>query len=159
MPPYNTAQQVQNAASYPNVAQVGYFARDFFTYEVDFTSAIAISASAVGQFNIQADSDFLLSKLAFLMQGTSFGASILIQDTGSGRNLMNQAIPIANIMGTGSLPFILPRQRGFRANSVVNITVTNLDSTAGHTITGLFLSFIGEKAFYSGNVSPLNQGL
>lgn len=133
-----------------------YFARDFFTYEVDFTATINPSASAVGQFNVQADSDFLLSKFTYLMQGTSFGASILIQDTGSGRNLMNSAVPIANIAGTGQLPFILPRQRGFRANAVINITVTNLDATGGHTITALYLSFIGEKGFYRGNVSPLN---
>ena len=151
--------QQQRSASYPNVPQPDYFARDFFTYEVDFTSVIAISASAVGQFNIQADSDFLWSKFTYNLQGTSFGASILIQDTGSGRNLMNSAVPLINLAGTGSLPFILPRQRGFRANAVINITVTNLDSTADHTITGLYLSFIGEKAFYSGNVSPLNRGL
>ena len=155
MPMPMTAAQQQGART-PVIAQADYFARDFFTYELDFTAAIAISASAVGQLNIQADSDFLLSKMTFLLQGTSFGASILIQDTGSGRNLMNSAVPIANIMGTGSLPFILPRQRGFRANSVINITVTNLDATAGHTITYLGLSFIGEKGFYSGNVSPLN---
>jgi hypothetical protein len=152
--PFSQAQQ--QGARAPNVVVQDYFAKDFFTYEVDFTAAIAVSASAQSSFNIQADSDFLLSKLAFLMQGTSFGASILIQDTGSGRNLMNQAIPIANIFGTGSLPFILPRQRGFRANATINITVTNLDATAGHTITGLYLSFIGEKGFYRGNVSPLN---
>jgi len=146
----------QQGSRYPNALVQDYFAKDFFTYEVDFTTAINPSASAVANFNIQADSDFLWSKFTFNLQGTSFGASILIQDTGSGRNLMNSAVPLANLAGTGSLPFILPRQRGFRANATINITVNNLDATGGHTITGLYLSFIGEKGFYKGAVSPLN---
>lgn len=141
----------QRAATYPGFNQTGlaqkdpYFARDFFTYEVDFTSVLAASASTTGSFTIQADSDFLWNKATFVQTGTSIGASILIQDTGSGRNLMNQAVPVANIFGTGTLPFILPRQRIFVARAVVNITVTNLD--AANTITSLRLSFIGEKGF------------
>lgn len=67
-----------------------------------------------------------------------------IQDTGSGRNLMNTAVPVASIFGTGQLPFILPRQRIFLANATVNVTLTNFDVAADYD---LYLSFIGEKGF------------
>lgn len=137
----------QNAGRFPAVPQQDpYFAKDYFTYEVDFTAAIAASGNAVGSFTIQADSDFLWTKAAFIQTGAGVPA-ILIQDTGSGRNLMNQAVPVASMFGTGQLPFILPRQRIFVARAVVNVTITNLD--AANPINTLRLSFIGEKGFRS----------
>ena len=104
--------QVSNVANgqYPGFNQTGlaqqvaYMYRDFFVYEVDITSTIAASGSVTASFTIQADSDFLWTKSAFIMTGTSIGASLLVQDTGSGRNLMTQAVPVANFFGTGSLP-------------------------------------------------------
>ena len=138
----------QAAARFPAVAQADpYFARDFFTYEIDFTSPIAAGLNAVNSFTIQADSDFLWTKATFVQVNAAGSplASILIQDTGSGRNLMNQAVPVTNIFGTGQFPFILPRQRIFVARAVVNITITNLDGV--NAINSLRLSFIGEKGF------------
>ncbi len=130
-----------------------YFAKDFFIYEVDI-AALAPAASSTGQFTIQADSDFLLSKLAVTadiaaaVQTDSSRVvplcTLLITDTGSGRNLMNQAVPIPAFFGNGSLPFILPRQRIFVARSVVTVTVTNYDAAATYNLR---LSFIGEKGF------------
>lgn len=130
-----------------------YFAKDFFVYEVDFAS-LAAGASATQSFNIQADSDFLLTKLAYhnTNADATFNAgnriipnvSIIIQDTGSGRQLMNSAVPIDAIFGTGELPFILPRQRVFLANSTVNVTITSFEAAAANKLR---LSFIGEKAF------------
>jgi len=81
------------------------------------------------------------------MEGSGIPA-ILIQDTGSGRNLMNQAVPVASIFGgTGSLPFILPRQRIFVARATVSVTITNI--SAADDIESLRLSFVGEKGFRS----------
>ncbi len=130
-----------------------YFAKDFFVYEVD-VSALAPATSSTGQFTVQADSDFLLSKLAVMADIAAVNqtassrviplCTLLITDTGSGRNLMNQAVPIPNIFGQGDLPFILPRQRIFVARSVVTITVTNYDAAKTYNLR---LSFIGEKGF------------
>lgn len=135
--------------------QEPYFAKDFFVYEVDF-AALAAAASATGQFTIQADSDFLLSKLACTADIAAAAqtdstrviplVSILITDTGSGRNLMNQAVPIPAMFGQGDLPFILPRQRIFVARSVVTVTLTNYDAASTYNVK---LSFIGEKGFRS----------
>jgi hypothetical protein len=130
-----------------------YFAKDFFTYEVDF-SALLAGSSQTQSFTIQADADFLLSKLAYSANIANAAyedatrpipnVSVLIQDTGSGRNLMNLAVPLASIFGTGQLPFILPRQRIFLANATVNVTLNNFDAATAYNCR---LSFIGEKGF------------
>jgi hypothetical protein len=131
-----------------------YFARDFFTYELDIT-ALAAAASTTQTFTIQADSDFLWTKAAYfadiavaIQTQSSLVvplATVLIQDTGSGRNLMSSAVPISSIFGSGGLPMILPRQRLFVARSQVQVTVTNF-AVAGTTYN-IRLSFIGEKGF------------
>jgi len=130
-----------------------YFAFDFFTYEVDFFG-LASAVSATSSFTVQQEADFMLSKIT--MTADVAGAAItdatrpiplctiMINDTGSGRNLMASAVPLGNIFGSGSLPFILPRQRLFVASSVVNVTLTNYSAATTYDIR---LSFIGEKAF------------
>lgn len=133
-----------------------YNAFDFFIYEVDF-SALASGASQTNSFTIQQEADFLLTKITLQADIAAAGqtestrviplATIMVNDTGSGRNLMSSAVPLANIFGTGGLPFILPRQRLFVASSVVNITLTNFDAANTYNIR---LSFIGEKAFTFG---------
>lgn len=131
-------------------AYIGY---DFFTYEVDFP-LIAPAASQSASFTIQAEADFLLSKLT--MTADIVGAAItdssapiplctlLIQDTGSGRQLSNVPVPLSNMFGSGKLPFILPRQRVFLARSVVNLTLLNFSAATTYNVK---LSFVGEKAF------------
>lgn len=130
-----------------------YGAYDFFVYEVDFAS-LAPAGSSTSSFTIQQEADFLLTKITMVadIAGAAFTestrpiplATIMVNDTGSGRNLMSSAVPLPNIFGAGGLPFILPRQRLFVASSVVNITLTNYDAAVTYNIR---LSFIGEKAF------------
>lgn len=127
---------------------------DFFVYELDF-SGLAAGSSLTNSFTIQQEAEFWLSKITFMADIAAADqdestrviplATILINDTGSGRNLMNAAVPISNLFGTGGLPFILPRQRIFEASSVVNVTLTNYNAATDYNIR---LSFIGEKAFY-----------
>lgn len=138
------------------MAQKQYGAYDFFVYEVDF-SALASGMSQTSSFTIQQEADFLLTKInmtpdiaaAAYTQSTAPIplVTIMVNDTGSGRNLMSSAVPLANLFGNAGLPFILPRQRLFVASSVVNITLTNYDAAIDYNIR---LSFIGEKAFQYG---------
>lgn len=138
------------------MAQKQYNAYDFFIYEVDF-SGLAAGASQTSSFTIQQEADFMLTKInmnaniaaaAYTQSATPVPlVTIMINDTGSGRNLMSSAVPLANIFGSAGLPFILPRQRLFVASSVVNITLTNFDAAVTYNIR---LSFIGEKAFEFG---------
>ena len=130
-----------------------YGAYDFFIYEVDF-AGLTHGTSQTSNFTIQQEADFLLTKLTMVadIAAAAFTDStrpvplvtMMVNDTGSGRNLMSSAVPLPNIFGAGDLPFILPRQRLFVASSVVNITLTNYDAAVDYNIR---LSFIGEKAF------------
>lgn len=143
--PAQAMQAQLMAATAPGVINYSkYLGVDFFTYELDFTTSIAGNGQATGTLQIQTDSDFFWTKSAYAQTGTGVPA-ILIQDTGSGRNLSTYAVPVINMFGTGQLPFILPRQRVFASNSTVNITISNLDSV--NAISTLRLSFIGEKWF------------
>jgi hypothetical protein len=153
----NLSQASNNAIPYAGqpVAQQreAYFAKDFFTYELDI-SALAAGGSTTQTFTIQADSDFLWTKAAYFADIAAAAqtsstlivplATVLIQDTGSGRNLMSSAVPIPSLFGSGGLPMILPRQRLFVARSQVQVTVTNYDAAVTYNIR---LSFIGEKGF------------
>ena len=129
---------------------------DFFTYEIDF-AALAPAAQANGSIQIQADSDFKWLKSAYYadIAAAAFTATtrpipsvtVQITDGGSGRNLMNQAVPVPSLFGIGELPFILPIPRVFKANSTINISVTNFDAAETYNLR---MSFIGLKQFYAG---------
>jgi len=124
--------------------------------------ALAASASVTDIVQIEADSSFILQKLAFhtpAPAGTVLAASalglvdgqrivpnvgIVITDTGSGRQLMPAPIPIPSLFGTGQLPFILPNPRLFMRNSTIQVTFTNLDATNAYTVR---LAFIGYKVY------------
>lgn len=127
--------------------------RDIYTYELDFP-ALAAAATASSQFTVQADSNFLWQEAAYfadIAAAVETDSSrvvplitMTIQDSGSGRQLMNAAVPIPSIMGYGSLPFLLPTPRFFRAQTTVSVNVTNFSAA---TTYNLRLSFIGTKFF------------
>lgn len=137
------------------VIETAYKFKDFFIYEIDF-AALAPAASATAQLAVQADADFIWSKAAQMSDIAAAAetvssqviplASVLITDSGAGRQLMNTAVPIFNIFGNGQIPFILPRPRIFRSQSVVTVQVTNYSAATTYNIK---LSFIGEKGFYA----------
>jgi len=127
--------------------------KEFYTYEEDF-SGIAPGASGTGNINIQADSDFVLQKLQYHadIAGAAVNdstrvvpnMSIIITDTGSGRQIMESAVPIPSLFGTGRLPFILPTPRLFLARATINLVVTNFDAAATYNVR---LSFTGYKLY------------
>jgi len=73
--------------------------------------------------------------------------TILINDTGSRKNLMNQAFPLAQLAGPGERPYRLVRPRLFRASSTVQFTWFNYStSTSGGTTatyTNLYFTLHG----------------
>lgn len=132
------------------------YIKEFFSYELDFAS-LASGTSNSDSFNIQADSDFVMQKLAYFADIAAAGQtnssrvvpliSLTITDTGSGRQLMSSATPIPSIFGTGELPFILPTPRLFQARSNVAVTVQNFDAANTYNLK---LSFIGYKRYRIG---------
>jgi hypothetical protein len=127
--------------------------RDFFVYDVTFAS-LANGTSATQNVTIQADANFHIQKLTYMadiaaaIQTDSSRVlplvKVLITDTASGRQLMDTAVPIPALFGTGPLPFILPRPRVIASRSTLTVTATNY--SAGTTYN-FQLSFIGEKVY------------
>ena len=127
--------------------------RDFFIYGTNFAS-IAAGATITNTIAIQADSDFEVQKLNYasdLAAGVQTDSSrtipqctIIILDTGSGRQLMNQAIDLTTFFGNGLQPFILPMPKTFRANTALSVALTNYSAAQVYNVK---LSFIGVKIF------------
>jgi hypothetical protein len=129
--------------------------KDMYIYEANFIG-LAFGATATVNMQIQADSNFRWEKATFqcfsaaaitnITHATriSPAATILITDTGSGRQMMSGAVPIPNLFGTGEIPFILQQPKIFTARATIAVTVTNFDTALNYN---LYLSFIGTKLF------------
>lgn len=130
--------------------------RDFFVYTLAFTGAsiLAPGAANQGAIQIQADSDFELTKFTMFADIASAAetestrvlplVTIQITDTGTGRQLFSSPLPIPAIMGDGRIPFILPVPKIFSANASVAVAVANFSAATSY---GLRLCLIGAKIF------------
>lgn len=139
----------------PGATQI--IAEDYYVYQITFENLLAGTVQT-GFIQIEADSDFLIQKLAEFTDEDGSDQTVFSQvlpivkvtivDTGSGRQLMNQAVPVSNIFGSGKLPYILPTPKLFVKNSRINVTVENFSSATDYA--NLFLSFEGKKIFTAG---------
>jgi hypothetical protein len=128
---------------------------DWYTYSAQVTGLTALT-SQVTNIQIEADSDFDIIKL------TSFGivtldtdvneatrtlpmVTVLLTDTGSGRNLMNIPLAIPSMFGTAELPFILPVPKRLFARATLAITLQNISTDIDYAY--LQVSFTGKKIF------------
>jgi len=126
---------------------------EFYTYAINFSSLGAGSAQS-GTVNIEADSDFEIQKLTYMVDiaGGSVTASsriiplvdVTVTDQSSGRQLTNIAVPVTNIFGTGELPFILPTTKILAARAALGISVTNVSAGSTYNIK---LAFVGRKIY------------
>jgi hypothetical protein len=108
---------------------------DYFFYAATVTGLQSTAASATSIINIDADSDFLCTALSYQAVITTAGLGALvteatnvipvvtlqINDTGSGKSLMNQPVPLGSIAGDGKRPYRLPRPRVFQSNATVQL--------------------------------------
>lgn len=129
---------------------------DYFVYNVEFLD-IAPAEVQQGNIQIQADSDFKWVAATFQadIAAAAYNAgdrpiplvNLQIVDTGSGRQLFFNALPIETIFGSGQLPFILPIPRIFRARSSIALTMSNFDAAETYNVR---LALIGTKIFTAG---------
>ena len=139
---------------------------DPFIYTINFVtpSQLAASASLTLNFIVQNDSAFSICKTTYTVADTAnaavanlqpFGSgaasSIVgilssITDSGSGRSLSDNPVPIDSQFGTGQFPRIWPIPKIVDPNSTISVTLQNLDALARH----VRLAFSGYKVF--GNV-------
>lgn len=135
---------------------VGEIDLDLFVYQVPAFDNLAAGAVQTQQIIVQADSDFewVQAVYEFDLAAAQFtystrpmpNMSVVIVDTGSGRQLMSGSVPVTSLFGQPENPYVLPITRTFKANASVQFTVTNFDAA---TATGhLRLSLIGYKRFY-----------
>lgn len=131
-----------------------------YTYNAVYSVAGAANALAAGatnvpvNVNIQADADFLILSQTYdantanaARTSTTFtvpNASVTLTDTGSGFQMMDQAVPIPSIFGNGQFPFVLPNPKLLTAKATLQVLVTNYDAVAGYNIR---LSFNGVKLY------------
>lgn len=130
---------------------------DWFTYVFPTFAAIAAVSAATPQqqIQIQNDSDFELRWITYHMdvaaaafnQGNAPLPNItaLIVDSGSGRQLMNNPVPLGNIATSDAVqPRPLPWPKTFTRNSVITLSLTNFDAAATPNIR---VCFHGRKIF------------
>lgn len=128
---------------------------DIFGYVFPTFSAIAVNATQQQQIIIQADSDFELRRIVYSADraGAVFTQStrpvpnftMQIQDSGSGRNLFNAAIPLTSVACYGDNPIDLPWPKIFARNSTVVLQLTNIDAAVNDF--NIRVSFLGRKIY------------
>ena len=139
---------------------------DPFIYTINFVTPNQLAASATTTLNfvVQNDSAFSICKTTYVISDTanvavanlqpfgSGGASSFVEilstitDSGSGRSLSDQGVPIDSQFGTGQFPRIWPIPKIVDPSSTISVTLQNLVATARH----VRLAFSGYKVF--GNV-------
>jgi hypothetical protein len=136
----------------PNIFDPRTDGSDYYWY-VTNTVGLAAGVTANSQIQIDAGTDFYW--IATTIQADVAGGALtestdiiplvllLINDTGTSRNLMNTGVPMGSICGDGKRPYRLVRPRLFRANSVVNFTYTNYSNAT--TYGNLYFTMHGYR--------------
>ena len=121
-----------------------------FTYQIAFANLLP-GATIAGQVIFQNDADFVLLAHAYYaftanaptVSGRPYpNMSVLLNDSGSGKNLSSVAVPVPAWFGDGQFPFVLPAPYLWAKKSVMNITLQNNDGATAYVLN---LSFIGVK--------------
>lgn len=135
------------------------YQRDWFSYEFAFGS-LTTSQTKNLTVQIQADSDFELMQIEATANPNGLAepwltsyflpATIFITDTGTGRNLMQNPVPLSHLVGDGKLPYILPEERIFVAKSTIQVTLVSISAA---TWDNYYVTFSGAKLFNYGNAA------
>ena len=139
----------------PNIFDPRSDGSDYYWYVTNFVGGLAPGASTNSQIQIDAGTDFYWIATSYFadLAGAdqtwdSFELpliTLLINDTGASRNLMNNPVPIPALAGSGLMPYRLVRPRLFRANSVVNFTYTSYAAAMGDTYSNIYLTLHGYR--------------
>lgn len=118
--------------------------RDFYSYTQRSTS-LAAAATTSQTFQIEADSYFYLNALMY--QVDEAGADVtyssnplglvtlVLFDSGSGRQLMANPTPISCIAGDGRHPFRLPKPRRFAPTAQITATLVNYSAATSYNLS------------------------
>jgi len=129
--------------------------KDWFSYPVTFNSLATAGTPQSTNLQIDAGSDFYLTAITYLATGTATAVltassriiplvTILLTDSGSNRQLMQNAVPLDSIAGSGEWPHRLIFPRLFLRNSNIQIVVANYDTT---NTTSVRINFEGFRIY------------
>lgn len=124
---------------------------DYYLESFNYTAPIANLLGVIGNaitvtLNITNDADFQCKKVTIavtqaLLLVANWGGTFQINDSGPGRTLFNDPIPVDAMRGNGELPYYYEPPRLFLRNSSVQITFTNNVAT----VTTAQIVFHGAK--------------
>jgi hypothetical protein len=128
---------------------------DQYTYVAGVQNLAAASSDSFN-LQIEADAYFVITKISYMSDVAGAAqtdstrviplVSVLITDTGSGRNLMSQAVDVSAIAGHEGLPFVTPTARWILPNSAVNFVFTNYSAATTYANVTLYLH--GKKLWF-----------
>lgn len=135
-------------------------AEEYFIYSLPFPGigVSTLSRRRIEFLQFEADADFLIQKFAYMIDVVPFGfetlgsqdvplITVLITDTGSGRQLSNVPTPMTTFFGDGRLPYILPTPKLYTKATRLRVELFNFGNQA---YSFLELSFQGKKIFTAG---------
>lgn len=127
--------------------------RDFYSYTQKATALAAAGTTSL-VFQIEADSYFYLNALSYqadvaaaaLTDSTNVVplVTLVLFDSGSGRQLMANPVPFNAITGYNGGPFRLPKPRRFAATSQITATLVNYSAATTYNI---YLTLSGFKVY------------
>lgn len=127
---------LQSGAPFPQSMQVG----------------AGVGTAQTGIIEVTAEADFeavkVMSRAYLDDEQNSYPINtrylILLKETASGRDLMNQPIHVENLAGDSELPLILPVTLFINRASVVSVQITNLNAEAIY----VYFTLLGIKYYY-----------
>jgi hypothetical protein len=137
------ASAPRNNMMAPNIFDPRTDGSDYYWYVANPTNGgtSPLAPAATGNTSIQIDAGTDFYWIATTIQADIAGGTltestdviplvtVLINDTGTSRNLMNGPVPIGSLAGDAKRPYRLVRPRLFRANSIINLTFVSYVTT------------------------------
>jgi hypothetical protein len=114
--------------------------RDFYSYTQRAVLAGVIGTTTSLVYQIEADSYFYLNAISYqadtalanVTDSTNIVplVTIVIFDSGSGRQLMANPVPLNCVAGYNGSPFRLPKPRRFASTAQITVTLVNISAIA-----------------------------
>ena len=121
-----------------------YKSEDYAAYSLLWTAVAPTTVGVQASKQINSDSDFMVQKLTYwassnLSQVNNPVLQLMLTDGGAQKNLFDAPLFFEELAGTGQLPFVLPINRMFSANSVIQGTLYNLTTATTYDYVQLQL--------------------
>ena len=129
---------------------------DFFIYQFPVVNQLAVDANVTVSVQIQNDADFECRAITYfynLLDAAFVEATrpvpnwtLMLTESGSGRNLFSAAVPVVSVASNGEAVLRdLAWPKIFGKNSVITATFVNFDAAV--TTGQMYLSLVGRKLF------------